>query len=72
MVDDLLCISECGPSSVQQNSYVNYKIASKRLQFGVEKCKQLCIGKSHEELTCPNLIIDGWKERNPCETNSNW
>ena len=27
MVDDLLCINKCGPSSVQQNSYVNYKIA---------------------------------------------
>ena len=32
------------------------------MQFGAEKCKKLCIGKSHEELTCPDLIIDGWKE----------
>ena len=62
MVDDLLCIGECGPKSVQQNSYINYKISSKKLQFGSEKCKKLCIGKSHTEITCPDLIIDGWKE----------
>ena len=62
MVDDVLCIGECGPASVQQNTFVNYKIASKRLQFGVDKCKKLCIGKTHSELTCPELSIDGWKE----------
>ena len=48
--------------SVQQNAFLNYKISSKKLQFGVEKCKKLCIGKSHSELTCPDLTIDGWKE----------
>ena len=62
MVDDLLSISECGPNSVKLNSYINYKISSKKLQFGAEKCKKLCIGKAHEEATCPELTIDGWKE----------
>ena len=62
MVDDLLCIGECGPKSLQQNSYINYKISSKKLQFGVKKCKKLCIGKSHDEVTCPDLYINGWKE----------
>ena len=62
MVDDLLCIGECGPKSLQQNAYINYKISSKKLQFGAEKCKKLCIGKTHKELTCPDLNIDGWKE----------
>ena len=33
MVDDLLCICRCGPTSFQQNAFVNYKIASKKLQF---------------------------------------
>ena len=33
MVDDLLCIGECGPKLLQQNSYINYKISSKKLQF---------------------------------------
>ena len=59
MVDDLLCVGKCGPTSVQQNAFSNYKISSKKLQFGVEKCKKLCIEKSHSELTCPDLTIDG-------------
>ena len=62
IVDDLLCISECGPKSVQLNAYVNHKIASKKLQWGTEKCKKLQIGKSHSNESCPDLEIDGWKE----------
>ena len=62
MVDDLLCIGMCGPTSIQQNAFINYKIASKKLQYGAEKCKKLCIGKTHSETTCPDLTIDGWKE----------
>ena len=62
MVDDLLCIGICRPISVQQNAFINYKIASKKLQFGADKCKKLCIGKSHSKITCPELTIDGWKE----------
>ena len=62
MVDDLLCVGKCGPTSVQQNAFLNYKISSKKLQFGADKCKKLCIGKTHSEITCPDLTIDGWKE----------
>ena len=62
MVDDLLTISECGPTSVQLNSYINHKIRSKNLQWGSDKCKKMRIGKSHSEETCPESTIDGWKE----------
>ena len=41
MIDDVLGIGECGPASVQQNTFVNYKNASKKLQFGVEICNKL-------------------------------
>ena len=44
------------------NSSINYKISSKKLQFGAEKCKKLCIKNSHDEVSCPELYIYGWKE----------
>ena len=40
MVDDLLCVSECGFKTAMLNSYINYKTNSKKLQFGVTKCKK--------------------------------
>ena len=62
MVDDLICISECGPQTVQLNSYINYKASSKKLQFGTEKCKKMHIGQTKEDHKCKDLHIDGWKE----------
>ena len=62
MVDDLLCISECGPASVQMSSYINYKAASKKLQWGTDKCNKMQVGKAHSNDTCPELAVDGWKE----------
>ena len=38
MIDDLLCVSECGPSSSMVNGFINCKTNSKKLMFGVEKC----------------------------------
>lgn len=40
MVDDLICISNCGSETVKLNAYINYKITSKRLQCGIDKCKK--------------------------------
>ena len=34
MVDDLVCVSECGPDAVMMNSYVNAQTNLKKLQFG--------------------------------------
>ena len=61
MVDDLVCISECGHENTQMNSYINYKTSSKKLQFGVGKCKKIHIGKNKNELICGDLFVDGWK-----------
>ena len=37
MVDDLVCVSECGPEAVMMNSYVNAQTNLKKLQFGPEQ-----------------------------------
>ena len=63
MLDNIFCVSICGPETVKLNSYINYKIGSKKLQCGLEKRKKMHIGKSHEQLTCPKIHIDGWKEK---------
>jgi hypothetical protein len=45
MVDDLLCISECGHKTAMLNAYMNHKTNSKKLQFGAEKCKKTACWK---------------------------
>ena len=54
MVDDVLCISECGFKTAMVNSYLKCKTNSKKLQFGIEKCKKIHIGKQH-------VFVDKWK-----------
>ena len=68
MVDDLLCISQCGLPTVLLNSYLNTKTSIKKLQFGVEKCHHMHVGKSKN--LCPDLFIDEWKllKKNKLET----
>ena len=62
MVDDLICISECGHKTAMMNSYMNFKTRSKKLQFGTEKCKKLHIGKVKNENICQDLFVDKWIE----------
>ena len=45
------------------NSYIKLKTATKKLQFGTEKCKKMHIGKTNEECKCQNLFIDKWEEK---------
>ena len=40
MVDDLICVSECGFQSARMNSYINFKTNSKKIQFGISKCNE--------------------------------
>ena len=42
MVDDLICISECGYKTTMLNSFIKFKTNEKKLQFGIDKCKK-CI-----------------------------
>ena len=62
MVDDLLCVSECGPVTSMLNGYINCKTSSKKLMFGVEKCKKLHVGNKNFDFKCQNLLVDKWTE----------
>jgi hypothetical protein len=55
MVDDILCIAECGYKSAMVNSYMVCKTNSKKLQFGANKCKKMHIGKNFEKFKCQPL-----------------
>ena len=62
MVDDLLCVSECGVKTSMLNSYINFKTNTKKLQFGVSKCKKIHVGKQCEDHKCQKLLVDNWAE----------
>ena len=61
MVDDVMCISECGFKSVMVNSYMESKTSSKKLQFSTSKCKKIHIGKTYEKYKCHSLFVDKWE-----------
>ena len=60
MVDDLLCISECGYKTAMLN--MKFKTNSQKLQFGVDKSKKIHVGKYCEQFKCQTLSVDCWKE----------
>lgn len=62
MVDDVLCVSECGYKSVMVNSYMESKTSSKKLQFGTNKCKKIHIGKTCEKFKCHPLYVEKWEK----------
>ena len=62
MVDDLLCISECGYKTASAHAYLSFKTDSKKLQFGAQKCKKLHVGKNFEDYKCQTLKIQNWNE----------
>ena len=72
MLDDLLCISECGHKTAMAHSYIKLKTACKKLQFGPQKCKKIHIGKTKEDFKCQPLFVDNWKENTveECETGT--
>ena len=61
MVDDLICISKCGINSIIMNSFINSKSSMKKLQFGVDKCHKIHVGKV--KTVCPELFIDKWRSQ---------
>ena len=62
MVDDVLCVSECGYQTAMLNSYLKSKTSSKKLQFGINKCKKIHVGKTKEEYKCQPIYVDKWEE----------
>ena len=63
MVDDALAITECGYKSSMMNAFINTKTSIKKLQYGVDKCFKMHVGKTCIEEICPDLHVDGWKLR---------
>ena len=62
MIDDLLCVSECGHRTSMLNSYINHKTSSMKLQFGTSKCKKLHVGKKEKDYKCVKMSVDKWTE----------
>ena len=69
MVDDLLCISTCGVNSLLMNSFIKSKSNFKKLQFGVDKCHKIHVGKNR--VVCPSLNIDKWKIKQKAALENN-
>ena len=57
MIDDLLCIAECGCNSVEANSFINAQFELKNLHLNKDKCHQIHIGRPNK--TCPKLKAHG-------------
>ena len=70
MLDDFLCISECGHETAMAHSYIQFKTSSKKLQFGAQKSKKIHIGKTKEEHKCQPLFVENWTENVIEDTNS--
>ena len=60
MVDDLLTISECGYKTNLVNQYINLKTATKRLQFGTDKCIKMHIGRAKNDILCKDCHVGNW------------
>ena len=67
MVDDALAITECGYKASMMNSYLNTKTSIKKLQYGVDKCFKMHIGRKCIQEICPDLYVNGWKVKNITE-----
>ena len=61
MVDDVLSISDCGYKTRRMNAFLNEKTAVKRLQFGLDKCHVMHVGKNIPEYKKDTLYVDGWE-----------
>ena len=61
MIDDIITISESGYKSTRLNSFLNVKIAAKKLQLGPEKCFVLHIGSAQEAYKQIEQCVNGWK-----------
>ena len=63
MVDDTLMVLESGYKTQRLNAFLNAKTACKRLQFGMDKCFVMHVGKNISEYKKVELYVDGWKKQ---------
>ena len=62
-IDDVIGVTMACYKGAQLNSYTNVKTANKYLQFGVDKCKAMLVGKKQEECHVPKLSVDVWETK---------
>ena len=55
MVDDVLTISKCGPTSIAMNALVNSFMSSNKLKLNKFKCAKIYVGRKCD--TCPSLFV---------------
>ena len=60
LVDDMIGVSDAGFRAQQLNAVLNVKTAEKRLQYGVNKCKSMLVGKNQVGVINSPLTVDKW------------
>ena len=59
-VDDIITVTESGYKTARMNSFINAKLAIKKLRLGAKKCFVMHIGNKHDDYKNIELCIDGW------------
>ena len=59
--DDLLSISECGYDTNLMPLYINSQSKFHYLQFGMDKCFKIHVGRKKEKYKCSPVSLDYWK-----------
>ena len=57
----MIGITYAGYRAQQMNVAINVKTAEKRLQFGVNKCKTMIVGKNYKQEMDNPMMVDKWK-----------
>ena len=74
-VDDIADINNCGEKTKEMNQYTTKAINERRLQFSIDKCARMHVGKGAKNKTdmehkCPEVQVDKWEEIKKIEGNS--
>ena len=60
MIDDTLCVVECGYKTNQMVAYLNSQASFKNLIFGIKKCFKIHVGKRRQDYMCSDIKLDCW------------
>ena len=56
LIDDILCVSQCSPKSVESCATIKAKIETKQLTLSDKKCSHMHVGKPSQN--CPELYVN--------------
>ena len=62
MQDDTLSVSTCGYKTQNITTLLNTCTSKMGLQFGINKCVRMHIGKTHNMYLCCNGDVDSWEQ----------